>query len=90
MAHYYEQNGDRMSDPEIEFIRLNDYWAPVAITQSPVGRYACYVDCDGAGQPTSIMPRGQADLARFANLLLGNIRQQQGIRPGQALPLEAA
>lgn len=36
VAHYYQQNGDAMRDPEIVF---NSHWLPVEITQDPVGIY---------------------------------------------------
>lgn len=40
VAHYFEQNGDLMSDPEIVFqIFYPNGWFPVQITQSPVGRF---------------------------------------------------
>jgi len=37
VAHYFEQNGDAMRDPEMEFILPN--WTPAWIQQDPVGRY---------------------------------------------------
>jgi hypothetical protein len=80
VGHYFTQEGDRMSDPEIEFIRLGGEWVPYAITQSPVGRYAMYVELSDDGtQIVSFRPRGQADLASFANLLLRNIGDQQAL-----------
>ena len=35
VAHYYTQNGDLMSDPEIVFRIDRDHWVPVRYTQHP-------------------------------------------------------
>jgi len=36
VAHYYQQNGDAMRDPEIVF---DANWLPIEITQDPMGVY---------------------------------------------------
>jgi hypothetical protein len=39
VAHYGEQNGDLMRDPEIVFEVVADHWQPVSIQQDYVGSY---------------------------------------------------
>lgn len=40
VAHYYEQNGDPMRDPEIVFLAHPIRgWLPIEITQDPFGRF---------------------------------------------------
>ena len=33
VAHYFEQNGDQVADPDLELVEQNGAWFPVAITQ---------------------------------------------------------
>lgn len=63
VAHYYQQHGDAMRDPEIVF-RL-PRWLPVEITQDPMGRH----HRADAGYYLS----GVQELAR---MWAGNIRHQ--------------
>ena len=80
VAHYYEQNGDLMADPEMCFINLK-----------AVGSYLpSYFKQDGIGleQDSIVMENGeikgyrakmQADHTSFANMWLRNIKNQQNI-----------
>jgi len=68
IAHYYEQNGDAMRDPEIVF---NQRWLPVEITQDPVGIHR------RAG--TGYYLKGVQELARIWAM---NIRHQGFITRG--------
>ena len=87
VAHYFEQGGDMMADPDVVFYvpveaRYGSATAgsqvyPVEITQAPVGIYRRYVEFDETGQPAHINARGQADLTSFANTWMRNIRAQQ-------------
>ena len=45
VGHYFEQNGDLMSDPEVE-LHYPD-WTPVAITQVLGGRREKFIERDG-------------------------------------------
>jgi hypothetical protein len=64
VAHYYEQNGDLIADPDVEFVITVQGWAPTAI-RSYFGDRS-YVN----------NPRGQADLAAFCETWAANIEAQ--------------
>lgn len=78
VAHYYEQNGDLMRDPEMLFVLFpGGFFYPVyfrqdgglAFEQEPV-------DLDAG----TCQPAIQAELVTFANLWMRNIRHQQHLR----------
>lgn len=68
IAHYYEQNGDLMADPDMMFRDVDGVIVPVEITQAPVGRYR---------QFSSL--REISEAASFAGQWLANIASQQGL-----------
>jgi hypothetical protein len=77
LAHYGEQNGDLMADPEMHFLQLrNGEYYPAMYRNDFLGvtRQSLNIREDGKA---SITPREQADQAHFANSWLKNIRQQQ-------------
>jgi len=77
VGHYYQQDGDRMSDPDMTFYRQSDgSWIPVNCTQSPTGSYTEAVQFEG-GLVVSYQPRNLAELVSFANLWMQNIVTQQ-------------
>lgn len=78
LAHYYEQNGDLMSDPEMTFLVKNNHLEiyPLSYTQHSLGIYNDAVFFEN-GRPTKFKPKMQADLAVFANMWLNNIKDQQ-------------
>lgn len=78
VAHYGEQNGDLMSDPEMTFWRdRNGEWYPVSITQHFAGIYReAIVEWNG-DTPSRFNPREQRDQAVFAATWMENIRMQQ-------------
>lgn len=78
VAHYAEQNGDLMSDPEMTFWRDRDgEWYPASMTQHFVGRYEeAIVEWNG-DMPSRFNPRAQRDMAVFAATWMENIRMQQ-------------
>lgn len=76
VAHYYEQNGDLVADPDVEFVRQNVGWYPVAITQWCGYRRVAETNEDG--RIVSYNRRGYRDLRSFAGTFLTNIRAQQG------------
>lgn len=75
VAHRYEQGGDLVSDPDVEFWVVGEMVAPVAIDQAP--GYRRHVEFED-GRAVRMYRRGQADLADFCNVWMRNIREQQG------------
>lgn len=75
VAHYFKQNGDLVADPDVEFVRQDGAWFPVAITQ--IGSYTRPVETDHHGRIVAYQRRGYADLRSYAGLLLSNIKAQQ-------------
>lgn len=88
VAHYGEQNGDAMRDPDMVFWKGADLgWYPVSFRNDYAGIYCEIVQEFENGQPKSYSPRDQADAVKFANLWLENILQQQELtRTRQAVP----
>ena len=82
LAHYYEQQGDLMRDPEMEFIKGPDgNYYPISFWQDnpPVREEVVEWD-DKSGGVINVNRRQQASEAHFANTWLGNIKQQQDIK----------
>lgn len=78
VAHYYEQNGDLVPDPDMVFFTgygVENGWVPVSIQQN-MGTYTIATELEN-GQPASFYPRAQADLASFANMWARNIKAQR-------------
>jgi len=88
IAHYYEQEGDLMADPDVMFYVAGGDVYPVEITQAGLGVYRRYVEFEG-GVPARINARGQADLTSFANTWMKNIQAQQ-FRRGTRMRVGAA
>jgi hypothetical protein len=74
LAHNYQQNGDLMADPDVEFLVTPLGVAPLTFQQDP-GIYRRWAWQEN-GQ-WRFHPRGQADLAMFCNQWMVNIKQQQ-------------
>jgi hypothetical protein len=86
IAHRYEVNGDLLPDPDVELYVVDDIIEPgrkavypTAIDHGPMG-YHRFVEFDEAGHPNRFSRRGQADLARFCNLWMNNIAEQQRLQ----------
>jgi hypothetical protein len=77
IAHRYEQRGDQVPDPDVEFYVTPLGVAPTAIDQS--FGYRRWIDFDEAGQPKVRHASSQADLTSFCNTWLRSIREQQGL-----------
>jgi len=74
VAHYFEQNGDAMRDPEIEFIL--PHWLPAWIQQDPVGIFTVAISFGDDGKPR--IHKGMlADLTSFAAKWARNIKAQK-------------
>ena len=82
LAHYGEQNGDLMRDPEMTFWKdPAGRWFPCSYRNDYVGvdfEHVRFAD----GLPVRYSPRGYRDAARFAVTWLKNIRSQQNLTPG--------
>ncbi len=83
VAHFGEQNGDLMADPDMEFLYQEKdsevKVIPLSIKNSYLGtfREAIFVDYDGTWK---ICKPEQHDQASFANQWMKNIKTQQGER----------
>jgi len=78
LAHYYEQNGDLVCDPDMEFAVCKSdpmFIYPMSFQNSIACRQSI-VEVDGVWK---VNVREQADEAVFANLWLENIKHQQGL-----------
>jgi len=82
IAHYFEQNGDQMRDPEMLFIwnEQRKIAYPVSFRQDSLGidRYAMSDFDEYTGTWMKFYPRMQADHTAFANTWMKNIKAQQG------------
>lgn len=78
IAHYFEQNGDLVPDPDLVVWRAGpgDY-VPVSL-QLAIGVRDCCMEFGSDGQPNRFSPKLQNKIGTFANEILKNIRDQQG------------
>mgnify|MGYP001558193766 CR=1 FL=1 len=77
LAHYYEQCGDLVPDPDMEFWRAETGAVfPIAI-QHATGYYSRAIEFDADGKPAGIRPRTLRELCSFAAMWLKNIKAQQ-------------
>lgn len=87
VAHYYEQNGDMVPDPDVEFVDLGgDDWLPVAIQHS-TGRYCRTAEKSAAGN-WLVAKGAMADLRSFLKMWARNLKSQ-GFASGTLLRGEA-
>ena len=79
IAHYFEQNGDMMRDPDMEFIKGGDgEYYPISFWQdSPPLRDEAVNWKDG--EIVGYREQQQARLVTFANTWMKNIKEQQGL-----------
>jgi hypothetical protein len=75
VAHYGEQMGDLMRDPEIVFEVAEGRWHPISIQQDYVGSYreAVFIGEDGK---VFVRPAEVRDIASFARMWDHNIKHQ--------------
>jgi hypothetical protein len=80
VAHYFEQCGDLMADPEMVFLSKGGKWYPVSIKMDALGvcREGLVLD-PYTEEPTGIRRREQKDEAVFAGTWMQNIKWQQGL-----------
>lgn len=79
VAHYYIQEGDKMRDPDMEFIKGEDgnYYPTSFWQDAPLKRDDAVEWKDG--EIAGIRPKLQVQLATFANTWMKNIAFQQGL-----------
>lgn len=84
VTHYYEQNGDLVPDPDVQFWKCpkSGLVYPVAI-QHATGHYTQTLVIK-AGKIEGWRPRQHKDLCRFVNKWLENIRRQQDLKVSKA------
>ena len=73
IAHYYEQNGDLVTDPDMTFLLTNGCVMPLTFEQGGLGIYQVAVDLDTNKYSARVL----SDLVKFANMWMRNIKQQQ-------------
>ena len=78
VAHYFEQNGDLVADPDIELHYPS--WVPTAITQSYFGYRRKFIERDGK---TFVDPRFDREVSSFLGLWARNIKMQGWAERGQ-------
>lgn len=72
VAHYFEQNGDLVPDPDMEFVDLGaDDWLPVAIQHS-TGHYCRSAEKAASGN-WLISKRAMSELRSFVRLWARNL-----------------
>ena len=83
VAHYFEQNGDLIPDPDMEFFVKDDReWLPVAI-QQPTGHYTRAGEAVAKG--VWVFQEGVvAELSRFSAMWARNLLTQ-GFAEGQII-----
>src|SRR5262245_22055624 len=84
VAHYYEQRGDLMRDPELTCeVGPGGEFHPVSFTQDNVGAYHEAAFVDEAGR-VLVRPRVLKDLKSFARLWDRNLREQGFVEAARA------
>ena len=78
VTHYVKENGDLVPDPDMEFVRQDGGWYPVALTQM-FGLFTLAATTDEHGRIVSCKRAAYDDLRRFAGTFLTNVKVQQGI-----------
>lgn len=79
VAHYYEQNGDLMKDPDMVFLRGEDgEYYPTEFQQDNLCIYQRAVEFEG-GTIKGFSPKLQKDMSVFAGTWMKNIKAQQGL-----------
>lgn len=77
IAHYYEQNGDLMRDPEMVFLKANGKYYPVSFQQDGgLGFYQEAIEIEGC-KVLRYHPPLLDEQASFAAMWMNNIREQQ-------------
>jgi len=73
IAHYFEQNGDLVPDPDMVFLMLGDYWYPISFQNQL--RYEESVKQDDDGQIVAILGNMRSMIS-FSSSWADNIQSQ--------------
>ena len=78
VAHYFEQNGDLLADPEMLFLKAatGDFY-PLHVQMDALGVFRCGYTISEDGNGDRINKREQADQAVFAGTWMRNVAYQQ-------------
>jgi hypothetical protein len=86
IAHYYEQHGDMMRDPDVvvvrEFATPSDeppIFYPVSFRQDSTGTFWEHLEFGEDRMPSRVSTKGMKDLASFMTTWMRNIKEQQGV-----------
>ena len=71
VAHYFEQNGDLIADPDVE--QHYPSWVPTAITQAFFGYRPKFIERDGR---TLVDTRFHSEVSTFLSMWARNIKAQ--------------
>lgn len=75
VAHYFEQNGDLVPDPDVTLLRAGDReFYPLSYQDGRTYRRGVEINADGA---VRVDREQQSDLAQFVGGWMKNIKQQQ-------------
>ena len=78
VAHYFEQNGDPIADPDVELHYPT--WTPTAITQAFFGYRSKFIERDGK---TFVDTRFHKDVSSFLAMWARNIQAQGWAEKGK-------
>ena len=78
VAHYFEQNGDLVADPDVELHYPS--WVPTAITQAYFGYRQKFIERDGK---TFVDTRFDREVSSFLAMWARNIQAQGWAEGGQ-------
>ena len=80
IAHYSEQNGDAMRDPEITFLVVpsaeGTTWTPLTLENSYLGAYQVVAEVNREGLIVVKQSQAMNDLRDFANQWDHNLKEQ--------------
>ena len=77
VMHYYEQNGDLMRDPDMEFeVDGEGGWHPISYRQDSIGLVQDAVFADSETGKVMVRPKLVRDLRRFAATWSTNLDEQ--------------
>lgn len=83
VAHYFEQNGDAVADPDIVFFMDDTGWIPIEITQVFGYQRVAFLRADGE-RIIAALPGDQVAVAVFADDWAENLKLQKWLDDGEA------
>jgi hypothetical protein len=81
VAHYFEQNGDLVADPDIVFFLDDAGWIPIGITQVFGYQRVAFLRPDGT-RMIAALPDDQLAVAIFADDWAANLEAQNWLTDG--------